>query len=238
MSLFVQHKQNKDFYQMSTTLIRYFYIWGKHVMGMGFNYLFFLNKIPPSDMRSWGWPLFLLNCGTVSIAVFLHTLRFKKLLRPRLSHGIYVTMAYLSFISVPFLCIKLWEEWRVGLVVGGGIFVNTRRDKFLMNSWWLLAMALVSAQRWPSLTASYFGGAFGISLETATHLFWMTHMAGVLLRRFDSRFFVGSHQWEVWNSKEADVTVSQAAGSEVSGRSSESSDDDSGSSVGSVPNME
>lgn len=179
--------ENKGFYEMSTTLIRYFYIWGKHVMGMGFNYLFFLGKISPTDMASWGWPLFLLNCGTVSIAVFLHTLRFKKLLSPRLSHGIYVTMAYLSFISVPFLCIKLWEEWEIGLIILGGIFVNTRRNKTLMNFWWLLVMGLVCAKRWPVQAREYMGDSFTLSMETSMNLAWILHMSTVIFKRFTDR---------------------------------------------------
>lgn len=37
--------------------------------------------------------MWLLNAGTVSIAVFLHTMRFKRLLPPRLTFTIYVFMA-------------------------------------------------------------------------------------------------------------------------------------------------
>ena len=62
-------------------------------MGFGFNYLFFLGEITESDLRRWGWPLLLLNAGTVSIAFFLHTLRFEQILKPRLAHTIYVGMA-------------------------------------------------------------------------------------------------------------------------------------------------
>ena len=42
-----------------------------------------------------------------SIAVFLHTLRFKKIVHPNISFGIYVTMAYMSFLAVPPLLMNL-----------------------------------------------------------------------------------------------------------------------------------
>jgi len=45
----------------------------------------------------WVRGLWLLNAGTVSIAVFLHTMRFKKLLPPRVTFSCYLIMAYASF---------------------------------------------------------------------------------------------------------------------------------------------
>ena len=53
-------------------------------MGFHVNYLRFLGLISPTDMR-WVRGLWLLNSGTVSIAVFLHTMRFKRLLPPRVT---------------------------------------------------------------------------------------------------------------------------------------------------------
>ena len=45
----------------------------------------------------WVRGLWLLIAGTVSIAVFLHTMRFKKLLPPRVTFSCYLIMAYASF---------------------------------------------------------------------------------------------------------------------------------------------
>lgn len=131
------------FYFTGTELIRYFYLYGKHCMGFGelslvdsffgaqqlpcspgFNYLFFLGVVSPDDMRKWGTPLFLLNTGTVSIAIFLHTLRFKKLMRPRHSFLTYLAMAYASFLAVPPLCMKLYSEPLVMYLVFQGIIIN------------------------------------------------------------------------------------------------------------------
>jgi hypothetical protein len=48
----------------------------------------------------WVRGLWLLNAGTVSIAVFLHTMRFKKLLPPRTTFSCYLIMAYASFSGI------------------------------------------------------------------------------------------------------------------------------------------
>lgn len=140
-------KENKSFYNATSNLIKYFYIWAKHCMGIGFNYLFWLGVVTPADMRTWGWPLLLLNAGTVSIAVFLHTLRFKKIMSPRLAHMIYVGMAYASFLAVPPLLLSLVKKWEVLFITSVGIGVNMMRNKPLMHIHYVVAALLVYRMR-------------------------------------------------------------------------------------------
>ncbi|GMH54326.1 hypothetical protein TrST_g10523 [Triparma strigata] len=142
---------NASFYETSTQMIKIFYLWGKHIMGMGFQYLLYLGVITPADMRSWGWPLFLLNAGTVSFSVFLHTLRFKKLIDPRYAHGIYVFMAYLSFLSLKPLLFKLLEAPVVLLIVVVGIQVNMLRSKVLMNLHFTMAAYFIIKMRFDAV---------------------------------------------------------------------------------------
>lgn len=52
------------------------------------------------------------NAGTVSIAVFLHTLRFKKLINPRLGFLIYAAMFAAPFAGLVGLAPVLVREWR------------------------------------------------------------------------------------------------------------------------------
>mmetsp|Transcript_9133 Transcript_9133/g.23224 ORF Transcript_9133/g.23224 Transcript_9133/m.23224 type:complete len:150 (-) Transcript_9133:210-659(-) len=139
-----------SFYFTGTELIRYFYLWGKHCMGFGFNYLFFLGSVGDDDMRTWGVPLLLLNTGTVSIAIFLHTLRFKKLMKPRHSFLTYLAMAYASFLAVPPLCIKLLSEPLVAYLVVQGIVLNlcVRYGwRNVMHAHYVAAMLVVIYQR-------------------------------------------------------------------------------------------
>jgi hypothetical protein len=83
--------ENILFYKVGTLLIKVFYVWAKHFMGFHINYLRFLGLVAPAEMK-WVRGLWLLNAGTVSIAVFLHTMRFKKLLPPRVTFSLYVAM--------------------------------------------------------------------------------------------------------------------------------------------------
>lgn len=93
---------NVRFYRIGTQLIKVFYVWGKHFMGFHLNYLRFLGLLSEQDMK-WVRGLWLLNSGTVSVAVFLHTMRFKKLIAPRVTFSCYAAMSYASFLSLWWL---------------------------------------------------------------------------------------------------------------------------------------
>mmetsp|Transcript_11560 Transcript_11560/g.38007 ORF Transcript_11560/g.38007 Transcript_11560/m.38007 type:complete len:270 (-) Transcript_11560:250-1059(-) len=143
-------EENSSFYHLGTELIRYFYLYGKHVMGFGFNYLYFLGELSDEDMRQWGTPLLLLNAGTVSIAVFLHTLRFKKILKPTYAFSLYLAMAYASFLAIPPLTLKLVGHPLVLYLVLQGILVNLNVRygwRKVMHLHYLVAMAVLTRQR-------------------------------------------------------------------------------------------
>ena len=145
-------KENSSFYALGTELIRYFYLYGKHCMGFGFNYLFFLGCLTREDMKLWGTPLLLLNSGTVSIAVFLHTLRFKKIMKPTYAFSAYLAMAYASFLAVPPLTMKLARNPLVTYLVLQGLVINLNvrygwHWRKLMHIHYFVAMALVLRHR-------------------------------------------------------------------------------------------
>jgi hypothetical protein len=85
--------KNERFYEIGTFAIKIFYLWAKYFLGFYVNFLIFLNKHTDENMK-FIRGLFLLNCGTVSIAIFLHTLRFKKVLPPKLTFSIYLAQIY------------------------------------------------------------------------------------------------------------------------------------------------
>jgi len=85
--------ENELFYRVGTLMVKVFYLWAKYFLGFYINFLVFLNKQTEENMR-FIRGLFLLNAGTVSIAVFLHTLRFKKVLPPKLTFSIYLAQIY------------------------------------------------------------------------------------------------------------------------------------------------
>ena len=86
-------KRNERFYEVGTKMIKIFYLWAKYFLGFHINFMVFLDLVKPEN-RKFVDGLFLLNVGTVSIAIFLHTLRFKKLLPPRLTFSLYICQIY------------------------------------------------------------------------------------------------------------------------------------------------
>jgi len=91
-------EQNLNFYRIVIIMIKIFYIWSKHFMGFYLSYLRYLDVID-GDYLYWVHHMLLSNIGTASIAIFLHTLRFKKIIGPRIAQVVYVIMAYQSFIG-------------------------------------------------------------------------------------------------------------------------------------------
>ncbi len=162
-------KRNQNFYNISTTAVKIFYLWSKYFLGFYINFLMFIHFRRNSD--SGGSPsssstdhleleavgsvsvsyedlkfirgLFLLNAGTVSIAVFLHTLRFKKVLPPRLTFGIYLTQIYFTFSAVPYLGHLFSQNYKLLGLVLFGMSCNMTRSRKIHALWCILCHYLL-----------------------------------------------------------------------------------------------
>mmetsp|Transcript_22264 Transcript_22264/g.27985 ORF Transcript_22264/g.27985 Transcript_22264/m.27985 type:complete len:212 (-) Transcript_22264:255-890(-) len=119
-------KKNEQFYSIGTTMIKIFYLWAKYFLGFYVNFLCLLNKINPNDMK-FVQGLFLLNLGTVSIGVFLHTLRFKKVLPPRVTFTFYLVQIYLTFFAIPFFGRLFLTHKKLSMLVLLGMICNMTR---------------------------------------------------------------------------------------------------------------
>jgi hypothetical protein len=156
---------NERFYRYGAMAIKIFYLWSKYFLGFYINFLIFLmnhkqndhgttnssstttsttaNEILSKDDLKFIRGLFLLNVGTVSIAVFLHTLRFKKVLPPRLTFSIYLVQIYLTFSAIPYLG-HLFKVHcgLVGLVLLGMV-LNMTRSNLVHGLWCVLCHYLL-----------------------------------------------------------------------------------------------
>ena len=88
--------------------------------------------------------LFLLNVGTVSIAVFLHTLRFKKVLPPKLAFGFYLTQIYLTFSAIPYLGHLFLRHYKLAFLVLLGMVCNMTRSRTIHAIWCVLCHGLLA----------------------------------------------------------------------------------------------
>lgn len=81
--------KNAAFYHYGTLSVKIFYLWAKYFLGFFVNTAFSL-KITTPEQTKFLRGMFLLNVGTVSIAIFLHTLRFKKVLPAKFTFSLYL----------------------------------------------------------------------------------------------------------------------------------------------------
>jgi len=79
--------------------------------------------------------LFLLNGGTVSIAVFLHTLRFKKVLAPRLMFSLYLAQIYATFSAIPIAYVMFTTNPSLAALTFVGLLCNLTRSRLIHAVW-------------------------------------------------------------------------------------------------------
>jgi len=133
--------RNEQFYRVSTLLIKIFFLWAKYFLGFYINFLVYLDVVTE---RNWKFlnGLYLLNEGTVSLAMFLHTLRFKKVLPPRVTMAIYLAQIYLTFSAIP-LAYELFSQHLLlcGTCLAGLLCNMTRSRK--VHACWCVAMLVL-----------------------------------------------------------------------------------------------
>jgi hypothetical protein len=130
-------KANERFYIIATLMIKFFYLWAKYFLGFFINWYVFLGKPTGYEMK-FIRGLFLLNVGTISIAVFLHTLRFKKLLAPRLMFSIYLGQVYATFSAVPIAYAMFTAHPLLASWCFAGLVCNMTRSR-VMHAFWCSA---------------------------------------------------------------------------------------------------
>jgi hypothetical protein len=81
--------KNAAFYHYGTLSVKFFYLWAKYFLGFFVNIAWSM-KITTPEQAKFLRGMFLLNVGTVSIAIFLHTLRFRKVLPAKFTFSLYL----------------------------------------------------------------------------------------------------------------------------------------------------
>lgn len=116
-------------------------------MGFLINYLRFLDLIGDDELM-WVRALWLLNAGTISISVFLHTLRFKRKIPPKLAFTLYLLMFYSSFLGglrlLPLFSANLDL---VGVCALGTLLNLWRGHQWLLKVYFVLVMAVLVDKR-------------------------------------------------------------------------------------------
>jgi hypothetical protein len=134
-------EKNRRFYEIATLAVKIFYLWAKYFIGFFINFMVFL------DLLNEEWLLhgmFLLNVGTVSLAVFLHTLRFRKVLPPRLTFSLYLLQIYATFSAIPTAYRLFVSHPKLCALCCAGLLANLTRRRVLHAVWSVLALYLLT----------------------------------------------------------------------------------------------
>lgn len=84
---------NKSFYTYGTLAYKIFYLWAKYFLGFFINFLWMRRLCTPDEVM-FIKGMYTLNLGTLSIGIFLHTLRFKGVLPGKLTFSLYLLQIY------------------------------------------------------------------------------------------------------------------------------------------------
>eukprot|EP00934_Nitzschia_sp_Nitz4_P007058 Nitzschia sp. Nitz4//scaffold11_size288233//32975//36366//NITZ4_000735-RA/size288233-augustus-gene-0.99-mRNA-1//1//CDS//3329533957//7048//frame0 len=136
-------EQNELFYTIGVKMVKIFYLWAKYFLGFFVNFLVFL-EAPTEPQWKVIYGMYLLNLGTISIAIFLHTLRFRKVLPAKLTFSIYLLQIYATFSAIP-LAYDMFLAHKVlcGLCFSG-IALNMTRSRPLHGVWCCVALYLLT----------------------------------------------------------------------------------------------
>src|SRR5690606_12699542 len=122
-------EDNRQFYIIATVVTKSFYIWAKHFIGFFLNYARFLDRITPE--QQYHIHLLGIFSGFVTtIAIFLHTLKFKKLLNPRASFIIYASSYLATFYTFVQISTIFFSSLDLALISLVGLLINFTDAKY------------------------------------------------------------------------------------------------------------
>jgi hypothetical protein len=131
----------RKFYEFGTLTVKIFYLWAKYFLGFFVNFSFYLELIKGDEKQLLNGIL-LLNIGTSSLAVFLHTLRFRKVLPPLLTFSIYLIQIWLTFIAIPLVLKMFQSHPNLCILSMAGLLLNMTRNRTIHGVWCLASMIL------------------------------------------------------------------------------------------------
>ena len=149
---------NAAFLYVGTVVTKAFYLWAKWFLGFFFNYLRFLGLLSEADRREL-YRMLLFSAFATTIAVFLHTLKFKNYIGPKTSFGVYMISYLLTFWSMVELRGLFVRHGAVVAVTAVAALLN-RFGHHLMGdrlrdvpgfAWQIATMALFYAVRYDTI---------------------------------------------------------------------------------------
>jgi len=137
---------NFQFFVIVTWITKLFYIWAKHYIGYFLNYVRFLDRITEEE-KYHIYLLLIFSAFATTIAVFLHTLKFKHYLDPRVSFLIYQASYLATFYGFYNVFGIFFRNLDLTLLTMIGLLLNFGSTKFQL-AYQFFVMALLNAARY------------------------------------------------------------------------------------------
>eukprot|EP01097_Dermamoeba_algensis_P000155 TRINITY_DN1057_c0_g1_i1.p1 TRINITY_DN1057_c0_g1~~TRINITY_DN1057_c0_g1_i1.p1 ORF type:complete len:391 (-),score=102.15 TRINITY_DN1057_c0_g1_i1:89-1261(-) len=119
-------EKNYLFFFVATWITKIFYVWAKHYIGLFLNYDRFLDRVTDDEKYHIHFT-FMAGTFSTTIAMFLHTLKFKRYMDPVLSFVIYMAgymMTFWGFIASYHIFVKNFDLFLATLIGVGMNFTG------------------------------------------------------------------------------------------------------------------
>lgn len=136
-------KTMSKYYDIGTFTVKIFYLWAKYFLNFFINWAVYLNLL---EDHHWHCVrgTFLMNVGTISISVFLHTLRFKKVLPGPFTFSFYLLQIYSTFLFIPMAFDLFMSHWKLSLLCFLGLLMNMTRSRKVHTIWCVVSYILIT----------------------------------------------------------------------------------------------
>jgi len=149
-------QENRVFFVVVTYITKIFYIWAKHYIGFYLNYVRFLNRISEEE-KYHIYLLLIFSAFATTIAVFLHTLKFRGYLNPKVSFLTYQFSYLATFYGFYNVSGIFFANLDLTLLVFIGLLINFGDLKY-QHMYQVGLMALLNGARYgvlPEVLAGY-----------------------------------------------------------------------------------
>lgn len=141
--------KNQFFYNIAINIARVFYMWAKHYIGYFLNYARFMDRVTPNQTYHI-YLLELFSSFATTVAVFLHTLKFKKYMGPRASFLVYMGSYLATFYTYVRIHTIFMDNLDLTLITLGGLLINFKSRRWQL-AYQIGVLVLLNAARYKQL---------------------------------------------------------------------------------------
>lgn len=125
---------HRFFFIVSNWAIKFCVLFGKHYVGFFINAVRYIGGLNTPEVEKLLQFMMLANAGTVSISTFLHTLKFKNKLSPKVAMSIYLMILYTPAIAIYQLTPSCLQYWKMLIIFTIGLIINFT-EKWIQQAW-------------------------------------------------------------------------------------------------------